>query len=211
MELAPAPGAELSWSQVFLIYVEPELSWSQEILKGVELELSRSHKVLAPLAPFHFGRPIFKNFELRKSILECKGNKNISPWSFKHCFRSFSKHWAILENKRGVIVSPSTKLPDYSHWCVIFLNFRRYLSWKFILRSDFYPFLFLPKKLEPRSWLHLAPPGAGAELEPENFYSPGTGAELEPGKFQSPGAGAEPEPGNLEKFRTLIIYNQPSL
>jgi len=58
MELAPAPGAELSWSQVFFIYVEPELSWSQEILKGVELELSRSHKVLAPLAPFHFGRPI---------------------------------------------------------------------------------------------------------------------------------------------------------
>ena len=59
------------------------------------------------------------------------------------------------------------------------------------------------KKLEPRSWLHLAPPGAGAELEPENLDSPGTGAELEPGKFESPGAGAELEPGNLENFRTL--------
>ena len=64
-------------------------------------------------------------------------------------------------------------------------------------------FFISNKKLEPRSWLHLAPPGAGAELEPENLDSPGTGAELEPGKFESPGAGAEPEPGNLEKFRTL--------
>jgi len=58
--------------------------------------------------------------------------------------------------------------------------------------------------MEPRSWLHLAPPWAGAELEPENFDGPGTGAELEPRKFESPGAGAEPEPGNLRKFRTLV-------
>ena len=50
----------------------------------------------------HLGRQFF-NIELRKRILECTGNKNVSPRSFRQCFRSLSKHWAILENIRGVV------------------------------------------------------------------------------------------------------------
>ena len=126
------------------------------------------------------------------------------------CFSSiiqtlFSLLFKKLGYSRKYKGSDRVALDEIAQLVTLVYKFSEVFFLKILSQERFYRFLLLPnKKLEPRSWLHLAPPGAGAELEPENLDSPGTGAELEPGKFESPGAGAEPEPGNLEKFRTLI-------